>query len=247
MDNPTLRIAAVVIALVAIVIGASPLAAQPAASSDPGEQAYTLDVVNESNQSWTAYVYQRQPDTSAANVFSVAWLASRYPIRAGDPSTGATSQWSATWDVKYGLVWSETGNLRPGVSFIASGYQPATPSGANASDFSVEGGPGLSAATKRAPAGQLVIDDGPLVPAGTFSVGLAMSGAGTHVVQAGPNLKHTFLPTPSYWVAAGQDVQVGDVLDIHSITPTSEVLFPVGVYHMIATLGADNQWAIVPR
>ena len=100
--------------------------------------------------------------------------------------------------------------------------------------------------TKKDPAGTLIITDNKDVPASRFSVGIGMSGAGTFVKQAGPSLMHHFTPTPSYWIAGGVDTKVGDILDIESITPTAEAHFPANVYALIATLGDDNKWGIVP-
>ena len=122
--------------LTAISIAAFLLAA-PAAAQD-GQQ-FSLTVVNESSQPWTFYVYQRHPSLEASGAAALAWLASRYPVRPGDTQTGARSQWMATWTIDYGLVWSETGTLRPGVSFVASGYQPADPGGKQQRSFRPRG------------------------------------------------------------------------------------------------------------
>ena len=98
--------------------------------------------------------------------------------------------------------------------------------------------------TKGEPEGTLVINDDSTVPANRFGVGIGMSGAGTFAVQAGPNLVHQFKPTPNYWIAAGQNVSVGDTLSIDTITQTSQVHFPTAVYNMQATLGTDNKWSL---
>lgn len=71
-----------------------------------------------------------------------------------------------------------------------------------------------------------------------------MHGKGTFVRQAQPNLLYKFIPTPSYWVAAGEEVTVGTVLDIQTITKTAEVKFPYGVFKMKATLNERNNWVI---
>ena len=73
-----------------------------------------------------------------------------------------------------------------------------------------------------------------------------MSQVGVFVVQAGPSLTHRFAVQtegygPSYYVAAGHGVEVGDVLRADNLTPTAEVRFPTGVYNMQATIGTDNE------
>jgi hypothetical protein len=72
-----------------------------------------------------------------------------------------------------------------------------------------------------------------------------MSGFGTFVVQAQPNITVTFNPHPKYYIIAG-NIQQGQVLDIKQVTSAPEVVFPPGVYQMTAILGLDNTWVIKP-
>ena len=207
----------------------------PVETPRPPGTSYAITLVNLSAEAWRLFVYQRA--TSA--LYSLAWLATPYLIRSGDHVT-------FDWRLRYDFVWSDVGALAPGVSFRASGAQPCSPSGDNYTQFDRLPGPGLSVPVKGEPAGSLVINDNKDVPASAFSVGIGMSGAGTFVQQAGPSLKHQFTPTPAYYVAAGEDTKVGDILDIESITPTAEVRFPPDVYGLVATLGTNNQWTVAP-
>ncbi|MCW8127570.1 hypothetical protein [Microbulbifer halophilus] len=209
--------------------------AQPAAATSGGTP-YSLTAVNNSAQPWVIYVYQKMPNQSN-DLFSLAWFASPYQIRVGD-------QIRFQWEVDYNFVWSDTGTLIPGVNFFASGSKDASPDGANSTNFSTDPGPGLSDPVQASPKGSLIINDASDVPNNRYSVGIGMSGAGTYVVQAGTNLKHQFTPTPSYWIAAGIDQKVGTVLDIQTITQTSEVKYDPNVYDKTATLGSDNNWTI---
>ena len=146
------------------------------------------------------------------------------------------------WQIVYNFVWGATGIVMPGVTFIAGGELEADPDGANTTTFSSNPGPGLSPVTKAPPAGSLVINDADDVPNNTYSVGLGMSGAGTFVVQAGTSLKHQFTPKPSYWIAAGSNVNVGTVLNIQTVTQNKEVQFPANVFSRTLTLNQSNQW-----
>ncbi len=195
---------------------------------------YSLTLINKSAQAWIFYVYQKQP-MPASNVFSLAWLASPFMINAGNQIT-------FEWQVVYNFVWGATGTVMPGVTFNASGMIGCDPSGANTTTFSTQPGPNLSAAVKAPPSGSLVINDADGVPNNTFSVGIGMSGTGTYVVQAGPHLTHQFTPTPSYWIAAGTNVRVGTVLDIQTITKTTEVKFPANVFQQTWTLNENYIW-----
>lgn len=204
-----------------------------------GGTQYSLKMINNSSQPWTFYVYQKAPQPSS-NVFSLAWFASPFMIRDGGDSI------TFKWEITYNFVWSATGLLIPGVTFDAMGTKPANPNGENTTTFSTSPGPGLSTPVQAPPEGSLVIKDANDVPNNKFSVGIGMSGTGTYAVQAGTNLKHQFTPTPSYWVGAGIDLQIGTVLSIQTSNPTKEVKFPPAVFSMEATIGEDNLWTIKP-
>ena len=201
-------------------------------------QKYKLSVINDGHRDWKFYVYQKDPYQTQPDVFSLAWIVSPFLLRN---QTQIEFQWSS----EYAFVWNKSGKLKPGVTVVTSGKQDCSPSGCNATVFKAKPAPGLSEPTKEAEPGILLIKDDDDVAPDTFSVGIGMSGAGTFLQQAGPSLIHKFIPTPSYWVAAGIDVEVGSVLDIQSITPTTEVNFPPNVYSMTATLKKDNTWSLV--
>jgi hypothetical protein len=204
--------------------------AQAAAAGQP----YLLTLKNQSAQPWTFYVYQRMPGQSN-DVFSLAWFASPFVITPGN-------RISFEWQIDYNFVWGTTGTVIPGITFNAGGEIITSPDGSNTTTFSTKPGPNLSSAVKAPPAGSLVIKDADDVPNSTYSVGIGMSGTGTFVVQAGPNLTHQFTPTPSYWIAAGSEVKVGTVLNIQTVTRTTEVKFPVSVYSQTRTLNESNIW-----
>lgn len=196
--------------------------------------AYSLTLKNDSAQPWTFYVYQKQPE-QATDLFSLAWFASPFLITVG-------SQIRFQWQIEYDFVWGATGIVTPGVTFSAGGTVGTDPAGFNTTTFSSLPGPNLSTPVVGPPPGSLVINDTGDVANNTFSVGIGMSGTGTYVVQAGPNLKHQFTPTPSYWIAAGTNIEVGTVLDIQTITTTAEVVFPPNVFSVTKTLNEQNIW-----
>lgn len=205
-----------------------------ASGSEAAGQSYSLTLKNQSAESWTFYVYQKPPQP-IANVFSLAWFASPFVIVQD-------AQITFKWEIVYNFVWSATNILIPGVTFSASQTIDCSPSGNNKTNFSNLPGPNFSSAIKGDPSGSLIIADADNVPNKTYSVGIGMSGTGTYAVQAGANLTHTFTPTPSYWVAAGSNVQVGTVLDITTIGLTEEVIFPISKYSAVGILGEDNDW-----
>lgn len=196
---------------------------------------YSLTLINNSTMSWTFYVYQQMPNQSSANVFSLAWFCSPFTIMPGNQIT-------FQWTIDYTFVWGATGQLIPGVTFHASGQEPANLVNANTTTFSNAPGPHLSVPAAGQPQGSLVITDASDVPNNVYSVGIGMGSAGTFVTSAGSNLTHTFTPTPTYWIAAGTNVQIGTVLNIATITQNLQVTFPVNVYSVTCTLGPNNIW-----
>jgi hypothetical protein len=197
---------------------------------------YSLNLINESASPWTFYVYQQLPNQASANVFSLAWFCSPFSIV---PGANITFQWT----IDYTFVWGAVGTIQPGVVFSAGQTIDADPASDNTTNFSISPGPNLSPAVAGTPQGSLVISDASTVPSGAFSVGIGMGNAGTFVTPAGPNLVHTFTPTPTYWIAAGTQVQVGTILDITTVTQNLEVIFPVNVYDVTCTLNSSNQWS----
>jgi hypothetical protein len=205
----------------------------PNKGEDKDMTTYNLTCVNNSNNTGSFLVFQQLP-TPSANIFPLAWFT-----KVAAPTTKITF----TWTIDYSFVWSQTGQLIPGVEFYASQNWAADLANKNKVTFTNTGqvptfqnqGPGLP--------GSLQIVSDSTVPAGTFSVGVGMSGAGTFVQQAQPNWNWTYTPHPEYWVAFGSYTQ-GEVLDLQSMSNTAQVQFAPNVYSMTATLGLDNSWNI---
>jgi hypothetical protein len=202
---------------------------------------YSVKLINKSASSWIFYVYQQMPNEQSANVFSLVWFCSPFMIV---PSASITFEWT----VDYNFVWGATGAISPGAAFSAGQFIPADPQSANSTNFSLEPGPNLSPAVAGNPQGSLTISDAGTIPNNTFLVGIGMGDVGTFVTPAGPNLRYTFRPStpPKYWIAAGTNVQVGTILDVSTITQSLQVIFPINVYAVTCTLGANNQWTQSP-
>ncbi|WP_309112228.1 hypothetical protein [Saccharothrix sp.] len=207
---------------------------------------YTLRVVNDSTNLTDMCVYQQDPNIGAPNVMSLAWFT-----KPAYPTTTVVFRWT----IDYSFIWSETGQLKPGVFFDASQIWPADPSiigvaserkAGNQIGFShpSEGAYTFtSTPTANAQRGTLYIDENATIPLKEASVGIGMSGSGTFATQAQPNIHLSFTPHPTYWLTAGT-YQQGEVLDVQSITNPVEIHFPPNVYSMTATLHEDNSWTV---
>ncbi|MBP2325094.1 hypothetical protein JOF56_005479 [Kibdelosporangium banguiense] len=207
---------------------------------------YTLRVVNKSTNFVDMCMYQEDPNLGVPNAMSLAWFS-----KPAYPSTTVVFKWT----IDYSFVWSETGQLLPGVYFDASQTWPADPSIVKTGTAETPGNqigfsqPSrgaytfTSTPTNNAQVGSLYIKEDGTIPLKQASVGIGMSGAGTFAVQSQPNLNLTFTPHPKYYLAAGSFAQ-GEVLDIGSITNPVNIQFPPGIFSRTATLSAENKWSV---
>lgn len=201
---------------------------------------YSLEFINNSSNSWDVCVYQDDPNIGIPNVMSLAWFTKRVA-----PTTTVTF----TWGIDYNFVWSETGELKPGITFKASQTWAADPAGNNqitlTHDGTANGAYTFSNLTTGPQKGNLYITQDNKIPLKQASTGIGMSGKGTFVCQSQPNINLIFTPHPRYWITFGQ-FQPGEVLDIESITNKAEIDFPPNIYTMQAILQADNTWTVQP-
>lgn len=199
---------------------------------------YTLVFRNNSTNAWNACVYQTQPDIANYEVQSLAWFA-----KAAAPTT----QVKFEWGIDYAFVWDETGPLVPGVVFDSSQIWPADLTATNQVTLTHPNTPysyyTFANQTAGANGGSLYILTDGTVPLNMASAGIAMSGAGTFVCAAQPNLHLIFTPHPIYWITFGVFEQ-GEVLDLTELTNSAQIEFPAGVYTMYAILNQDNTWTV---
>ena len=200
---------------------------------------YSVQVFNNSKTTWKFFVYQ-PPPVSYSNL-TLAWLASRVQIPSGH-----TTQF--VWQKSYQFVWSATQTVEPGVIIQARGQVYCDPQGANTTWFEFQNGtPALSDPVSGGAKGTLYINDAPNIPPHLYAVGIGMSLSPTFVESAEPNLPHMLIPLPDYYIAAIDEVEQGEVMDVKTITKTAEIpQFPTGVYNMTATFQADDTWSFTP-
>lgn len=201
---------------------------------------YSIQFINASQMSKSFLCYQEDPNIGVPDVVSLAWFA-----KMAHPNTKVVFK----WNIDYSFVWSETGNLSPGVTFLASETQEADPAGTggpNQIAFNYNAGAyqfGPSSSTG-AP-GSLTINTGGGFPYAGASVGIGMSNSPSFAVPAAPNFNYMFTPHPEYWIAFGT-FDEGEVLDITAISTKAKVVFPPNVYSMTATYTASGKWSIQP-
>ncbi|MFI8417203.1 protein rhiA [Serratia sp. NPDC078593] len=196
---------------------------------------YKVNFKNHSSNYGKACIYQTLPDIDDPNIMSLAWFS-----KAAHPNTNVQFD----WNIDYSYVWDETGVLLPGVNFDASQVLPADLVNKNQVTLKYEKGAfKFDNLGKGNRDGTLYITHDSSLPLDIASVGIGMSGAGTFVVQAQPNLNLNFTPHPTYWIAFGNYTS-GQVLDISEITNQQQLDFPPNVYELEVELLMDNTWSV---
>lgn len=205
------------------------------ANESSNDVQYSVIFVNNSSQTGSACIYQKDPDITIPDVMSLAWFAK---------DAAPTTKIAFSWSIEYDFVWSETGTLVPGVVFMASQVWPADLSSDNQVTFTNSDGAYTFSNQIAGPrTGNLYIKEDESIPVGVASVGIGMSGFGTFVVQAQPNMNLIFTPDPEYWITFGNYMQ-GEVVDITEVNNPAQIKFPPNVYSMTAILNPDNTWTI---
>jgi hypothetical protein len=197
--------------------------------------SYTLRFKNRSNAQHDFLVFQQDPNVNAPSAYALAWFA--VPLANGVDV-------DVTWTLDYVFVWTEQGQLVPGIAFKEMQVLPADLKSANRVKFTqLDSVLQFADPTGTGTPGSLTIDCDNTIPPNTATVGIGMSGAPTFVVPAAPNMTMLFTPHPEYWISFG-DFVPGQVLDAESIAKAEQVVFPANVYGMTATLDSGNNWTI---
>lgn len=195
---------------------------------------YSVEFINKSSNSGNVAIFQKAPDQKAQNIFSLAWFS-----KFVNPNVHETFR----WNINYSFVWSDTGQVKPGVIFEGGEEVPADLQSANTITLDYNGGYLFSPTSFTGQAGSLYIDESGNVPLKQAAVGIGMSNAGTFVKAAQPNLHLEFIPHPSYWIVFG-NYEEGEILDIEQISNAVELVFEPNIYNVVATLQQNNTWAV---
>ena len=204
---------------------------------------YTLTVKNDSTNPTDFAIFQEAPDLgTGTNVFTLAWF-SKYCYQ------GTTALF--TWGIDYSAIWSRPGQiLQPGVVCNTAQTVPVDLASKNTTTLSFDAendafnfGPLSEGST-----GSIFTNCDNSVPnshttqSAAAGIGIAVSGAGTFLVDTQPNINTTWTPKPRYYLVAGTFKQ-GEILDVQTIMNGGRALeIPYeGIFGQTATLNKNNQ------
>lgn len=193
---------------------------------------YSVTINNQASHSAYLMLFQNDPTSWDPNALALAWFS-----KFSNPS----SKVKFTWTVDWGMSWSETGELKPGINFDASEkYDPT--GGKNKITLDYNGAYQFTNPESGVDAGRFYIKETPNIPVNSkASVGMTMSGSTVYATQARPNQNLTLSPKPSYFLAYG-NYEEGDVIDVSTINNPLELNYVTGVYSLTTTLNADGSW-----
>lgn len=195
---------------------------------------YSVTFVNKSTNSGDVCIYQTNP-TLVQGVMTLAWIA-----KSAHPTTSIQFEWYDDYD----FVWSEKGELEPGIIFKASQVWSADLNNSNKVGFTLVDDAYTFRDQTRGLPGDLFIEMDHNIPLNKASVGIGMSGSATFAANAQPNITLSFHPdSSSYWITFGS-YEMGEVLDVTQITNKAQLNFPANIYSLTATLNQDNTWTI---
>jgi len=199
----------------------------------------TVQIVNNSGQPTTAYVFVTAPNTQ---FMSTAWLSQEvFP--------GATA--SLTWDTTTQLMWAN-GILMPGTVFDAQQIltlPPAGPGQSGTADLTQENGSYTLTTdpTYEGQPGSLTVQGSSSVAEDNVAVAMGISGSPALVAPAFPNYVTTFPATGlTYWLSTTPFVEEGQVLAGDPTQNAVQLSFPPGVTALTATLNPDGTWTVEP-
>ncbi|MCP4157846.1 MAG: hypothetical protein GY757_59600 [bacterium] len=226
---------------------------------------YELKITNHSSKEIGFTLFQKAPDTNnGRQVFTLAWL-SRFA------RTGATINF--TWEIQYNAIWSQPGEkLEVGVICDASQVETKSKSSMSKTtatssgivDVSIDGSntitlnydksnnafyfDSLTAGNK----GKIFTSCADCVPhslttspSTVAGIGIGMSGYGTFLVGAQPNIEKIWnIKEPAYYLVAG-DYKTGEILDSDTIKKQALEVTYNGVLKRSARYDENEQLKIV--
>jgi hypothetical protein len=206
-----------------------------AASDGP---SLTLIFTNATDRPVTFVCFQGWPGGLPEGCQTLAWFA-----QLADSSSKVYYPWTVTYD----LIWSEVGELTVGAIFEASQTLAADPEGANAATLTTSNGALTFSAGSpfpQPPSGSLLINQDGSIPSGAASIGVGMAGYGTFAVPSRENAKVAFTPNPVYYIAHGEGISRGEVIDASKLSAVEAIAFPSNMFAAEATLVSDDKWTI---
>ncbi len=219
----------------------------PATLDQSADTQYTMIFINNSNNAWNFCCYQQDPGILDQGAFSAAWFVAQV--------VHTTTNIKFQWTIDFGLSWSQSGVIKPGIVYFPGQNWLVTPAENTVTLTKQDGSYTFENQTQQDPTTAFnIVQDGTIVSPDGIGIGISMQitdawggkkGLNTLYAQsAQPNVTTQFTVTPKYYVVFAQDIQPSEILNVTNMTNTVEIPYDVGVYSMVVTLNAQNQWSV---
>jgi hypothetical protein len=197
---------------------------------------YSILFTNNSSNSGSLCIYQTNDNHSTnPEVVPLAWFC-----KAVHPTT----QISFVWKQDYNFIWSDTKEIKQGMSFRTSQTWDANLTNKNYIELDyIENAYTFQNLKQGEEKGKFYIKQSAKLPYKKGSVGIGMSGKGIFMIPVQANINIILEHKPRYWITFGC-FKENQVLNLTEITNKIEVTFPLNLYSMAATLNLDNTWSI---
>lgn len=206
---------------------------------------YHMTFINHSKNAWNFCCYQRDPEIEKQGAIPAAWFVKQVV----HPTTTVDFQWT----ISYGLSWSQSGKISPGIIYKASQDWGVGPDNNMVTLSKIRESYTFEDQRLAEPKGVYKIyQSNSVVRDDQVSIGISMrvgeggkTGLSTIYAQdAQPNVTTQFRVTPSYWVVFAQSLKPSQILDVDNFTNAAEVKYNPGVYSMTVELDEQNKWHI---
>ncbi|NQY65747.1 MAG: hypothetical protein HRT38_19035 [Alteromonadaceae bacterium] len=204
---------------------------------------YSVKAINNSNNNFKIYMFQTSPDLAEVGFLATAWQVSEFKI----PKDGGFVTFD--WSVDYGVQWSATKEVEPGV-IITQGAAPTPmdlgPGGDNYTDFSfADDTPHFTGLKSEGTDGSAFISTmgaDPIIPSNTFAFGLTVADKLAFAAPAQNGLLLTMTPKVIYWITAGDTIVNNEVLAANIGTAKEQFKFQGGLNNAEIILDINNVW-----
>jgi hypothetical protein len=205
---------------------------------------FTVTAVNESNNDFYFYMFQKSPELESAGFSSTAWLTTAYKIKRN----GGVAKFK--WSINYGLQWSQQSVVAPGV-VVGQGARPtpvSTEVGANnyVKFGVIDNTPQFTDPLNKGSAGSLFIDTigaNPAIPPQTFVFGLSVNDKLAWATAAQNGLLLSMTPKVKFWLTSGAIIAQNEVLESNVTSNAAAFDFKDGLNNAVIKLNSDNTWS----
>ncbi len=199
-------------------------------------EALKLTVVNNSTQTGSFCIYQKQPESNVQGLKTLAWL-----VKNAHPTTKLRFEWL----VQYDFVWTKNTRFGNHAGVKTSQTWKSDLNTLNQVKFEYsDGAYTFNEPTKAENEGSLYINTGMNVVANDSLIGIGMDGKATFLTPSQPNMQLAITPKkPTYWLVFGR-FKEGETVDVSELAKQAFELDFNHTDHLKVEFCGNNTWRL---